>query len=87
LALICLVCLTPRAAFTYPNANSQQLVKLGSGNGGVTELAAVLKDDNVVYALVRKVRLFVCFCFVCLFVRLFLFLFLFVCLFAVLAHF
>lgn len=47
---------TTWAAFTYPNPNSQQLVKLGSGNGDVTEVAAVLKDDNVVYALVRKLE-------------------------------
>jgi len=47
---------TTWAAFTYPNANSQQLVKLASGNGDVSELAAVLKDDNVVYALVRKLE-------------------------------
>jgi len=47
---------TTWAAFTYANPNSQKLVKLSTGTGGAIELEAVLKDDIVVYALIRKLE-------------------------------
>ena len=42
-------------AFTYANLGSNEVSLLGTGSGGVAELATHLKDDNVVYALVRKI--------------------------------
>lgn len=42
-------------AFTYHDVTSNEVGLLGSGSGGVAELASHLKDDNVVYALVRKI--------------------------------
>jgi uncharacterized protein YihD (DUF1040 family) len=47
---------TTWAAFIYPNPNTQVLKKLASGNGGASELEAQLRDDNVVYALIRKLE-------------------------------
>lgn len=42
-------------AYTYSNDRSNEIVFLGTGSRGVTELNEQLKDDNVVYALVRKI--------------------------------
>lgn len=42
-------------AFTYHDVTSNEVGFLGSGSGGVAELSSHLKDDNVVYALVRKI--------------------------------
>jgi hypothetical protein len=42
-------------AYTYHDVGSNEVGFLGTGAGGVTELLTHLKDDNVVYALVRKI--------------------------------
>lgn len=42
---------------TYADPNSPNLVKLGSGTGGASELEAILRDDIVVYALIRKIEI------------------------------
>lgn len=42
-------------AFTYHDVKSNEVGLLGTGSGGVAELSTHLKDDNVVYALVRKI--------------------------------
>jgi hypothetical protein len=47
---------TTWAAFTYANSNSPNLVKLATGSGGTEEVESHLKDDVVVYALIRKIE-------------------------------
>lgn len=42
-------------AYTYHDVTSNEVGFLGTGAGGVAELSTHLKDDNVVYALVRKI--------------------------------
>jgi hypothetical protein len=42
-------------AYTYHDVTSNEVALLGTGSGGVSELVSHLKDDNVVYALVRKI--------------------------------
>lgn len=42
-------------AFTYHDVKSNEVGLLGTGTGGVAELLGNLKEDNVVYALVRKI--------------------------------
>lgn len=42
-------------AFTYPDVSSNEVAFLATGAGGVAEMQGHLKDDNVVYALVRKI--------------------------------
>ena len=42
-------------AFTYADVHSNEVSLMAAGTGGVAELSSHLKDDNVVYALVRKI--------------------------------
>lgn len=42
-------------AYTYPEVTSNEVAFLATGSGGVAELIQHLREDNVVYALVRKI--------------------------------